>query len=50
MRRIVVISAGLSVPSSTRLLADKLGAATERGIRSRTSSSARSRTRWPTTC
>lgn len=35
MRRIVVIAAGLSVPSSTRLLADKLGAATERAIGAR---------------
>ena len=35
MRRIVVISAGLSVPSSTRLLADVLGEATERAIEAR---------------
>ncbi len=31
-RRIVVVSAGLSVPSSTRLLADKLGGAVERAV------------------
>ena len=30
--RIVTVSAGLSVPSSTRLLADSLGAATERAL------------------
>ena len=35
MRRIVVISAGLSVPSSTRLLADVLGEATERAVAAR---------------
>lgn len=35
MRKVVIVSAGLSVPSSTRLLADKLGAATERAITSR---------------
>ncbi|KRA28189.1 MULTISPECIES: FMN reductase [unclassified Nocardioides] len=34
-RKVVVVSAGLSVPSSTRLLADKLGAATERAIAAR---------------
>ena len=34
-KRIVVISAGLSVPSSTRLLADLLGQATERAIEAR---------------
>jgi FMN reductase len=34
-RRVVVISAGLSVPSSTRLLADLLGEAAERGIEAR---------------
>ncbi|WP_408899517.1 FMN reductase [Nocardioides sp. R1-1] len=34
-RRIVVISAGLSVPSSTRLLADKLGDAVERAVGAR---------------
>ncbi|UUW88003.1 FMN reductase [Nocardioides sp. WV_118_6] len=33
--RIVVVSAGLSVPSSTRLLADKLGAAVERAVGAR---------------
>jgi len=33
--RIVVVSAGLSVPSSTRLLADMLGAATERAVGAR---------------
>jgi len=32
-RSIVVVSAGLSQPSSTRLLADRLGAATERHLR-----------------
>lgn len=32
-RRIVVVSAGLSTPSSTRLLADRLAAATERHLR-----------------
>lgn len=31
-RRIVVVSAGLSVPSSTKLLADKLGDAVERAV------------------
>lgn len=35
MRRVVVVSAGLSVPSSTRLLADKLAAATERAVEAR---------------
>jgi FMN reductase len=30
--RIVVVSAGLSVPSSTRILADSLGAATQRAL------------------
>ena len=34
-RRIVVVSAGLSVPSSTRLLADLLGEATEQAVRAR---------------
>jgi FMN reductase len=34
-KRIVVVSAGLSVPSSTRLLADMLGDATERAIAAR---------------
>ena len=34
-RRIVVVSAGLSTPSSTRLLADRLGAATAAALRSR---------------
>ena len=34
-RSIVVISAGLSVPSSTRLLADLLGEATERAVAAR---------------
>jgi len=34
-RRIVVISAGLSVPSSTRLLADLLGEAAERAVEAR---------------
>jgi FMN reductase len=29
---IVVVTAGLSVPSSTRLLADSLGAATQRAL------------------
>jgi len=33
--RIVVVSAGLSVPSSTRLLADMLGEATEHAVRAR---------------
>ncbi|KAB2811488.1 FMN reductase [Pimelobacter simplex] len=33
--RIVVVSAGLSVPSSTRLLADKLGSAVERAVGAR---------------
>ena len=32
MTSIVVVSAGLSVPSSTRLLADRLGVATERAL------------------
>lgn len=32
-RRIVVVSAGLGVPSSTRLLADRLGAATAKALR-----------------
>jgi len=35
VRKIVVISAGLSVPSSTRLLADRLGDAAERAIEAR---------------
>ena len=35
MKRIVVITAGLSVPSSTRLLADLLGDAVERSIEAR---------------
>ncbi len=35
MKRIVVIAAGLSVPSSTRLLADLLGDAVERSIEAR---------------
>jgi FMN reductase len=34
-RHVVVISAGLSVPSSTRILADQLGAATAGALRSR---------------
>jgi FMN reductase len=34
-RRIVVVSAGLSTPSSTRLLADRLAAATGAALRSR---------------
>jgi FMN reductase len=34
-RRVVVITAGLSVPSSTRLLADLLGDATERAVEAR---------------
>ncbi|MCX6401020.1 MAG: FMN reductase [Propionibacteriales bacterium] len=34
-RRVVIVSAGLSVPSSTRLLADNLGAATARAIAAR---------------
>ncbi len=34
-RRIVVVSAGLSVPSSTKLLADKLGDAVERAVGAR---------------
>ena len=33
--RVVVLSAGLSVPSSTRLLADKLGEAVERAVSAR---------------
>ncbi len=33
--RVVVVSAGLSVPSSTKLLADKLGAAVEQAVGSR---------------
>jgi len=35
VRKIVVVSAGLSVPSSTRLLADRLGDAAERAIEAR---------------
>ncbi|WP_183095202.1 FMN reductase [Nocardioides stalactiti] len=35
MKRVVVITAGLSVPSSTRLLADLLGDAVERAIEAR---------------
>ena len=35
MRKIVVVSAGLSVTSSTRLLADRLGDAAERAIEAR---------------
>jgi FMN reductase len=38
MTKIVVISAGLSVPSSTRILADSLGTATQRAIAQRWSS------------
>jgi FMN reductase len=34
-RRIAVVSAGISVPSSTRLLADRLGAATASALRER---------------
>ena len=34
-RSVVVVSAGLSVPSSTRLLADKLGSAVERAVGAR---------------
>ncbi len=34
-KRIVVVSAGLSVPSSTKLLADKLGDAVERAVGAR---------------
>ena len=33
MRRVAVVSAGLSQPSSTRLLADRLAAATDRALR-----------------
>ena len=58
MKRIVVIAAGLSVPSSTRLLADQLGDAVERAVEARGAevevrdrrAPCRSRTRWPTTC
>ncbi len=57
-RTLAVVSAGLSNPSSTRLLADRLTAATvdalrERGIttpRSRSSSCASTPATWPTTC
>lgn len=35
MKRIVVVAAGLSVPSSTRLLADLLGDAVERAVEAR---------------
>jgi FMN reductase len=35
MRRVVVVTAGLSVPSSTRLLADLLADATERAVEAR---------------
>ena len=35
MKRIVVVTAGLSVPSSTRLLADLLGDAVERSVEAR---------------
>lgn len=35
MKKIVVVSAGLSVPSSTRLLADQIGEAAERAIEAR---------------
>lgn len=35
MKRLVVVSAGLSVPSSTRLLADKLGAASAGALQAR---------------
>lgn len=34
-RKVVVVSAGLSVPSSTRLLADKLGAAVDAAVAAR---------------
>lgn len=34
-KKIIVVSAGLSVPSSTRLLADRLGEATERAMAAR---------------
>lgn len=40
MKRIVVVTAGLGVPSSTRLLADLLGEATERAVESRGSQAA----------
>lgn len=40
-RSLVVVSAGLSQPSSTRLLADRLAAATERHLRSRSVASER---------
>lgn len=35
MKKVLVISAGIGVPSSTRLLADMLGAATERALTER---------------
>jgi FMN reductase len=35
MKKVVVVSAGLSVPSSTRILADQLGEATTRAIEAR---------------
>ena len=58
-RPIAVVTAGLSQPSSTRLLADQLAAATDRALRldgaartcgSRSSSCATSRTSSSTTC
>ena len=56
-RTLVVVSAGLSLPSSTRLLADRLATATERALAdaattrsSRPSSCASSPTTSPTTC
>ena len=57
-RTLVVVTAGLSQPSSTRLLADRLAAADRatswparrRGPRCASSSCATTPTTWPTTC
>jgi FMN reductase len=56
IKRIVVVSAGLSVPSSTRLLADRLAEAAAAAVESRGTEveievvELRPLTRWPTTC
>ena len=55
-RAVAVVTAGLSNPSSTRLLADRLGEATTRSLRDLqiepnvTVMELRTPTRWPTTC
>ena len=54
-RTLAVVSAGLSNPSSTRLLADRMTAATvdalrERGITATVEVVASTPATWPTTC